>query len=138
MQNDQVQAFNLGGTRWLMALAVAFSATACSSVNNYVPTFLQPYRAEVQQGNWLTQSQVNQLEKGMSREQVRFVLGSPTLTSIFHADRWDYPFLFKPSKGDTEQRLFTVHFVNDQLDRWEGDEQPSIQPFQQAPRSATP
>jgi len=74
---------------------------------------------------------VELLRPGMTREQVRFALGSPTLTSIFHADRWDYPYLYTPGHGQTEKRLFTVYFVNDRLDRWEGDEQPDRQPFQQ-------
>nr|WP_319742712.1 outer membrane protein assembly factor BamE [Pigmentiphaga sp.] len=104
---------------------------ACSSINNYVPSFVKPYRADVQQGNWLTQEQVALLRPGMTREQVRFALGSPTLTSIFHADRWDYPYLFTPGHGKTEERRFTVYFVNDRLDRWTGDEQPAHQPFQQ-------
>ncbi len=118
-------------SRMLPVLALA-SLTACSSVNQYVPSFIQPYRADVQQGNWLTQQQIELLRPGMSREQVRFALGSPTLTSIFHSDRWDYPYRFTPGYGKTEERLFTVYFSNDKLERWEGDEQPSRQPFQQS------
>ena len=93
-----------------------------------------PYRASVQQGNWITQEQVATLQEGMTREQVRFVLGSPTLTSVLHADRWDYPYFYQPGTGDPQQRLFTVWFENDRLVRWQGDEQPEVQPFQQAER----
>ena len=89
-----------------------------------------PYRADVQQGNWVTAEQVARLEQGMTREQVRYVLGTPTLQDIFHADRWDYPYYNKPGYGDAEARHFTVWFENDLLVRWEGDEQPSYQPFQ--------
>ena len=89
-----------------------------------------PYKAGVQQGNWITQEQVALLQPGMSCEQVRFALGSPTLTSVLHADRWDYPYYFKPGYGDAQERKFTVWFENDRLVRWEGDKQPELQPYQ--------
>lgn len=118
--------------RWrLAASALAVIGIAgCSTVDNYVPGFIKPYRADIQQGNWLTQQQVDMLRKGMTREQVRFALGSPTLTSIFRADRWDYPYLFIPGNGKPEERVFTVYFASDRLDRWVGDQQPDRQPFQ--------
>jgi len=91
-----------------------------------------PYRAGVQQGNWITQEQVELLQVGMTRDQVRFALGSPTLTSVLHADRWDYPYFYQPGYGKPQERKFTVWFDNDRLARWSGDEQPELQPFQQA------
>jgi len=95
-----------------------------------------PFRHSVQQGNWITQEQVATLTTGMTREQVRFVLGSPTLTSALHADRWDYPYYYLPGTGVPQKRRFTVWFEGDHLARWSGDEQPEIQPFQQAAGSA--
>ncbi len=89
-----------------------------------------PYKAPTQQGNWITQEQIALLQRGMSRDQVRFALGSPTLTSVLHADRWDYPYYFKPGDGPPQERKFTVWFENDRLSRWEGDQQPNLQPFQ--------
>ncbi|MGB6007406.1 outer membrane protein assembly factor BamE [Castellaniella sp.] len=89
-----------------------------------------PYRATIQQGNWITSEQVAQLEVGMTRDQVRFILGTPTLQDVFHADRWDYPYYNQPGYGKDELRKFTVWFQNDQLTRWSGDEQPDRQPFQ--------
>lgn len=91
-----------------------------------------PYRADVQQGNWITSEQVDRLRTGMTREQVRFLLGSPTLQDVFHADRWDYPYMNKPGYGKTEQRNFTVWFEGDSLVRWDGDQQPDRQPFERA------
>lgn len=89
-----------------------------------------PYRADVQQGNWVTAEQVARLEQGMTREQVRYVLGTPTLQDVFHANRWDYPYYNKPGYGAADERRFTVWFENDLLVRWEGDQQPAYQPFQ--------
>lgn len=89
-----------------------------------------PYIAPVQQGNWLTSSQTDRLEVGMTREQVRFLLGTPTLQDIFHSNRWDYPYYHKPGYGKEELRKFTVWFEDDVLVRWEGDIQPNRQPFE--------
>lgn len=109
----------------LAATAIAAVVAGCSS-----DKWGFPYKAPVQQGNWITQEQVALLQPGMTREQVRFALGSPTLTSVLHADRWDYPYYFKPGYGDPQERKFTVWFDNDRLVRWEGDKQPDLQPFQ--------
>ncbi|MFJ0855093.1 outer membrane protein assembly factor BamE [Bordetella bronchiseptica] len=108
-----------------VAVLAASALTACSSGK-----WGFPYKAGVQQGNWITKEQVALLQQGMSREQVRFALGSPTLTSVLHADRWDYPYYFKPGYGKAQERQFTVWFENDHLVRWSGDEQPDLQPFQ--------
>ena len=89
-----------------------------------------PYRTTIQQGNWITSEQVSQLEVGMTRDQVRFILGTPTLEDAFHADRWDYPFYNQPGYGKDELRKFTVWFKDDKLVRWSGDQQPDRQPFQ--------
>ena len=105
--------------------ALVLTLTACGSTE-----WGFPYRPHVQQGNWITTEQVARLEPGMTREQVRFVLGTPTLQDIFRSDRWDYPYYNKPGYGDVEQRRFSVWFEGDSLVRWEGDSQPDRQPFQ--------
>lgn len=91
-----------------------------------------PYRSSVQQGNWVTKDQVSLLREGMTREQVRFALGTPTLTSVLHSNRWDYPYYFRAGNGDVQERVLTVFFDNNQLARWKGNEQPELQPFQLA------
>lgn len=80
------------------------------------------YRIEIQQGNYVTQEMVAQLKNGMTREQVRYVLGTPLVTDIFHADRWDYVFYRERSGGDFEQRRLAVFFDKEgRLVRLEGD-----------------
>lgn len=107
--------------------ALLVSLTACGGGN-----WGFPYRVDVQQGNWITSSQVEQLEIGMTREQVRFILGTPTLQDIFFSDRWEYPYYLKPGYGEEELRTFTVWFDGDMLVRWEGSKQPDRQPFERA------
>lgn len=90
---------------------------------------LTPYKVEVVQGNFVSREQVQALQRGMSRQQVREILGTPLVTSVFHADRWEYVFTIK-RKGVSEQtRKLTVFFQGDLLERVEGDEMPSEAEF---------
>ena len=67
---------------------------ACS-----VTKYLDPYLVDVRQGNYVTQDMVAQLKPGMTKDQVRFALGTPLVTDVFHGDRWDYVYRFKPGRG---------------------------------------
>jgi outer membrane protein assembly factor BamE len=100
-------------------------ATSMSSVTGWAPTFLGPYRPDVHQGNIITQEMVDQLRQGMTREQVRFMLGTPLLTSEFHKDRWDYPYYLNPLKGQVQSRRLTVFFKDNRVERFRSDEMPS-------------
>ena len=111
----------------LLGVACAAALAGCSS-NQWG----FPYRVGVQQGNWVTKDQVSFLRPGMSREQVRYALGTPTLASVLHANRWDYPYYYRASNGTVEERVLTVIFEGSQLASWRGDEQPELQPFQLA------
>lgn len=104
----------------LFRTAIALSVlSACSSV----PRIVNEYKIDVQQGNVLTQEMVSQLKPGLSRDQVRFVLGTPVLMDMFHANRWDYVYrLQKGSTGAVEMRKFSVFFDADgKLARVTGD-----------------
>jgi outer membrane protein assembly factor BamE len=83
---------------------------------------LEPHRIEIQQGNYVTQETVSQLKPGMTRDQVRFVLGTPLVTDIFHADRWEYIFVRQRADSrEVERRRISVFFADNKLDRVEGD-----------------
>jgi len=103
----------------LLAAAFCTLATACS----YKPSFINEYKIDVQQGNVLTQEMVSQLKPGQTRDQVRFVLGTPMVTDIFHQWRWDYLYRYANGKtGQVESRRFSVFFDKDgRLERVEGD-----------------
>ena len=74
------------------------------------------YKVEVQQGNVITQEMIDKLKPGMTRSQVRFVLGTPLITDAFHLNRWDYYYYLRPSnKGTGESQRLTVIFKNDTL-----------------------
>jgi outer membrane protein assembly factor BamE len=83
---------------------------------------LSVHTMEIQQGNYLTQEMVSKLQPGMTRDQVRFVLGTPLLVDIFRDNRWDY--VYRRRRADSrevEERRLTVFFDNDRLVRIEGD-----------------
>ncbi|MDR1849530.1 MAG: outer membrane protein assembly factor BamE [Zoogloeaceae bacterium] len=91
------------GFVWLSMLA------ACSTVPRFIERY--EYKADIQQGNVLTQEMVAQLRPDLSRDQVRFILGSPLLTDLFHANRWDYLFSLKEGKtGEVALRHLSVFF----------------------------
>lgn len=102
------------------AVAVSVAAGGCGMT----PTLpgLPAYRIDIQQGNFVSQEMVSQLKPGMTREQVRFVLGTPLVTDIFHSDRWDYVYFRDPPGKPREQRRLAVFFDRDgRLERVDGD-----------------
>lgn len=114
-------------------LATLVLAAGCARTPIAVPEIVKPYRITIQQGNYVTREMVQQLKPGMTREQVRYILGTPLLTDIFHADRWDYVFYLDAPGGKREQRNFSVMFEDGKLTRVLGDLLPS-EPVQEAPK----
>jgi len=106
-------------SRILPALALCFSLAACSNV----PRFFNEYKIDIQQGNVLSQDMVAQLKPGQTKDQVRFLLGTPMIADMFHQQRWDYLYSFKNgATGQIQSRRFSVFFDGEgSLSRVEGD-----------------
>lgn len=83
------------------------------------------YKIDIQQGNVVTQEMMSRLKPGMTKSQVRFALGTPLVSDVFHPDRWDYVYRFQKAGVLTEQHHVTVVFENDLLKRVEGDVVPA-------------
>ena len=98
---------------------------ACS----VLPEFMQPYRSQVVQGNVVTREQLAVLKPGMSRIQVREILGTPLLTSVFRKERWDYVFTLNKQGLPPQSRKVAVFFKGDALDRFEAETMPSEAEF---------
>jgi outer membrane protein assembly factor BamE len=93
-----------------LILLVATQTTGC----------LHYYRMDIQQGNVVDDAMLAKLKPGMSRDQVRYVLGTPLIDDPFHTNRWDYVYSLKPGGGKTtEQSHFTVFFSDDHAQRFE-------------------
>lgn len=90
---------------------------------------IQPYKIDIVQGNVVTREQLAVLRPGMPKAAVQDVLGTSLLTSVFHADRWDYVFTLRRQGAEPQSRRVTVFFKNDVVDRIEADELPSETDF---------
>ncbi|WDD96341.1 outer membrane protein assembly factor BamE [Burkholderia sp. FERM BP-3421] len=108
----------------ILAAAAVAALAGCSSYDSVTQRIAQsitPYRITVVQGNFVSQEKAAQLQAGMTRDQVRALLGTPLLADMFHADRWDYIFYFK--RGSTsvvQQRDLVLTFGGDRLASWTG------------------
>lgn len=80
-----------------------------------------PHRIDVQQGNALDQDNLARLKPGLSRSQVRFLLGTPLIVDPFRNDRWDYVYVFHKAGRLAEQKRVSLFFEGDLLARIEGD-----------------
>jgi outer membrane protein assembly factor BamE len=101
-----------------LALAALLGTAGCQSMRQSSNSFLgvvTPYRVEVVQGNVITSEQAQLIKPGMNRAQVRDVLGTPLLTDVFHADRWDYVFTIRRQGTEPQSRRIIVLFTGDQF-----------------------
>lgn len=108
-----------------LCLLGAAALTACGGldrVSSGIISMVPIYKVGVVQGNFISKEQVTALQPGMGRQQVADVLGTPLLTSVFHANRWDYAFTMIRPEAEPISRKLTVFFKGDALERFEGDE----------------
>jgi outer membrane protein assembly factor BamE len=100
---------------WLLAtlyLAVGFSGMLLSGCESWLP---EAHKIDIQQGNRVNAEDLDRLQPGMTREQVKFLLGTPLLQDAFHQNRWDYFYYIKPGKNDPRQSRVSLYFDNDTL-----------------------
>ena len=107
------------------------AATADTTQNIPAPTgtkrwlgIFSPYKLDIQQGNFVSQEMAAQLKEGMTKEQVRFLLGVPLLTDMFHSDRWDYLFRLQKADGQLTTNRLTIQFKENRVTRFESTQLP--------------
>lgn len=105
--------------RHLLAAVCFLALGACSSLP--VPQFPGVYKIPIAQGNIITQEMIDQLEPGMTRRQVIYVMGTPLVRDPYNQDRWDYVFNYQPGGGERGQERISLYFENDALTSFEGD-----------------
>lgn len=109
-----------------------FAVAAISSVclisgcsTDSLPGYLKPYRPDVHQGNVVTSEMLESLHEGMTKNQVIFLLGTPTLISSFHKNEWDYIYYLNPRIGETQIRKLQVYFDdNGKVESFKADKMP--------------
>jgi outer membrane protein assembly factor BamE len=102
--------------RLLATILLSLVLAACGSV---------VHRIDIQQGNIVAPEAYAKLKNGMTRTEVRNLLGTPLLTDVFHANRWDYYFRNERRGTLVEQNRFSVWFENEKVVRVEGQPTPS-------------
>ncbi len=115
-----------------LVVAAALTLAACGGFNTAsgrIASVVTPYKMDIVQGNFVSKEQASALKAGMNRAQVRDLLGTPLLTSMFHADRWDYVFTFKRQGAQPQARKVTIHFKGDALERFDADDLPTEAEF---------
>ncbi len=107
----------------ILAGAVGLMLSACTGAGQYVESVPIPfvYRVDVQQGNLVTQDMLAQLERGMDKTKVRFIMGTPLVVDVFHQNRWDYVYSLRNGSDRPVHRNISVFFDKDRLVRLEGD-----------------
>ena len=117
---------------WSALGATLATLSACGTVDsasNRLVNMVRPYKIDIVQGNFVSSEQAAALKVGMSRSQVKSILGTPLLTDIFHANRWDYVFTFKRRGVEPQDRKLTVFFKDDVLARVDADPLPTEADF---------
>lgn len=104
---------------WTRLLAVFVLGITCLGLAG-CPFPPRIYRMDIQQGNAVSPEMIQALRKGMSKDQVQDILGTPALQHMLNTDRWDYYYYFKSGKTDQEiEKHFTVFFQNGHLTHWQ-------------------
>ena len=116
----------------ILLFVASLSLVACGSLDSAsrkIAGAVTPYKMDIVQGNFVSKEQAAAVKPGMSRTQVRDILGTPLLTSVFHADRWDYVFTFKRQGLEPQSRKVTVFFNGDVMDHMDADALPTEAEF---------
>ena len=108
-----------------LSLLTSLTLVSCSTILSFIPGV---YTIDIQQGNIIEQSMVDQLRPGMNQRQVLYIMGSPMLNNVFHKNRWDYLYSNQPSGEDRVQKRIALFFENDQIAGVQGDFRPSAVP----------
>lgn len=120
--------FSATGARLAM-LFFCVSLAACGSLSNFTQDTFKPYIPEVVQGNFVSKEQRQAISPGMARAQVKDILGTPLVTSLFHADRWDYAFSIRRQGVPPQSFQLTVFFKNDVVSSVDSGDLPSEAEF---------
>ncbi|MDX8379814.1 MAG: outer membrane protein assembly factor BamE [Gallionella sp.] len=87
---------------------------SCSGFSLSLPS---SYKMDIRQGNYVTEAMRGNLKLGMSRAQVQYVMGTPMIADVFHANRWDYVYRLEHDRALVDKQRLTVYFKGDKLTR---------------------
>jgi|WetSurMetagenome_2_1015567.scaffolds.fasta_scaffold45876_3 outer membrane protein assembly factor BamE len=108
-----------------MRIKIILLTLLLASCDSFYFPLLTPYKMDIGQGNFVTPDMRDKLQLGMTKAQVRYVLGTPLITDIFHANRWDYVYRFEHGGKVVDKQNLTVFFEGDKLVRIDDGNQPA-------------
>ncbi|NVK42087.1 MAG: outer membrane protein assembly factor BamE [Oceanospirillaceae bacterium] len=103
--------------KFLVSIAASLLIAGCTE-------FPGVHKIDIPQGNVVTQEMVDKLQPGMTRNQVRYVMGTPLVTDTFSPDRWDYIYSMRKGGEKRTQKTLSLYFKDDRLERVSGDYRP--------------
>ena len=109
-------------------IIVSLSLASCGGISK-LPSFA-PHKIEINQGNLITPDMRGKLKLGMSRSQVRALLGTPLITDVFHANRWDYAYRLEQNNKLVDQQRMTLYFEGENLTRIDDSNMPPLPPVE--------
>ena len=119
---------------WLLAtlyLTMGLSGILLTACESLLPT---PHKIDIQQGNQVQGQDLERLQPGMTRTQVKFLLGTPLLQDAFHQNRWDYLYYLQPGSGSAQQSRVSLYFDHDTLVKIDRDDyKPEVQTLKSVP-----
>ena len=119
---------------WLLAtlyLTVGLTGILLTACESLLPT---PHKIDIQQGNQVQVQDLERLQPGMTRTQVKFLLGTPLLQDAFHQNRWDYLYYLKPGSDSAHQSRVSLYFDHDTLVKIDRDDyKPEVQTLKSVP-----
>jgi len=115
--------------RMICPIVLALGLSGCSSMSMPSFDFAMPrlpsiHKFDIQQGNVITQDMIDQLKPGMTKSQVRYIMGTPLIADTFSQNRWDYYYSLQPSKGEEVREQVAIFFDEDKLVGLQGDFMP--------------
>lgn len=109
-------------TIWIMKLTeinmrikLALLSTLLASCSYLSTPVLSPYKMDIRQGNYVTAEMREKIKPGMSKQQVRSVLGTPLINDVFHGNRWDYLYRLEHQGKVVEKQRLTLYFEGENL-----------------------
>ena len=117
----------------LLLISLTITASGCSNfsmpkVPKFDGSFIklpEVYKIDIQQGNVITQDMIDKLKPGMTKVQVKFIMGTPLIADTFNQNRWDYFYGMKPATGPEVRERMAIFFKDDKLSSLRGDFMPN-------------
>jgi len=100
-----------------MRINIILISVLLASCSSFSVPLLTPYKMDIRQGNYVTPEMRDKLKPGMSRVQVRYIMGVPLISDAFHGNRWDYVYRLEHGSKLVEQQRLTLYFEGDSLSR---------------------